>query len=137
MHAFRPSLPLSGLWLVLALVCSALSAQTQTPSSSSSSTSATSSDNTRVNQQDRSGKTMTPFSQPNDKADIQLLAAVRRAVVNGNSSADARNIKIMAVDGNVTLRGVVKNEDEKASVETIVKGVRGVNSLDDQLTLKQ
>jgi hyperosmotically inducible protein len=129
---------LSGVWLILALAATSFSAQPQTSPSSTSAPPSTAADNTRVNQQDRSGQTMTPTSQPNDRTDIILVAAVRRAVVNNKSLSDAaRNIKIMAANGAVTLRGVVKNQDEKASVDTTVKGVSGVDSVDNELTIQQ
>ncbi|GAB2564330.1 hypothetical protein GCM10027066_04510 [Dyella jejuensis] len=94
-------------------------------------------DNTQVNQRDRSGQTTTPTSQPNDKADIKLAAAVRRAIVKNKSlSMSAHNVKIVASQGTVTLRGPVKNGDEKSQVESIVKGVAGVTSVDNELDVK-
>ena len=48
----------------------------------------------------------------------------------------AHNIKIVAAHGAVTLRGPVKSADEKARVESIVKSVAGVDSLDNELDIK-
>jgi hyperosmotically inducible protein len=111
-------------------------AQTAPPASATTAPSSTP-DNTKINERDRSSQATTPTSQPNDKADIKLAAAVRRAVVKDDTlSMSAHNIKIVAAHGAVTLRGPVKSADEKARVESIVKSVAGVNSLDNELDIK-
>jgi hypothetical protein len=94
-------------------------------------------DNTSVNQRDRSDQTLTPGDQPNDKADIKLAAAVRRAIVKDKSlSMAAHNVKLIAANGVVTLRGPAANADEKARLEADVRGVAGVSSVDNQLDVK-
>ncbi|MBE1161572.1 BON domain-containing protein [Dyella acidiphila] len=130
---------LASVCFVALLTSAALFAQPQTaPASSSSSTSSPAVDNTQTNTRDRSGQTTTPTHQPNDKTDIKLAAAVRRAIVKDKSlSTLAHNVKIVAADGTVTLRGPVKSEDEKSRVETAVKDVSGVNSVDNELDVKQ
>jgi osmotically-inducible protein OsmY len=111
-------------------------AQTAPPASATTAPSSTP-DSTKINERDRSSQATTPTSQPNDKADIKLAAAVRRAVVKDDTlSMSAHNIKIVAAHGAVTLRGPVKSADEKARVESIVKSVAGVNSLDNELDIK-
>jgi osmotically-inducible protein OsmY len=86
---------------------------------------------------DRSSQTLTPVDQSNDKADIKLAAAVRRAVVNDKTlSMSAHNIKLIAANGVVTLRGPVASEDEKAKLEADVRGVPGVSRVDNQLDVK-
>lgn len=118
-------------------VSASLNAQPQTTPASSTSTSSSPVDNTQVNRRDRDNQTATPTHQPNDKADIKLAAAVRRAIVKDKSlSTMAHNIKVVASQGVVTLRGPVKTEDEKARVEAAVKAVAGVNSVDNELDVK-
>lgn len=118
-------------------VSASLNAQPQTTPASSTSTSSSPVDNTQLNRRDRDNQTATPTHQPNDKADIQLAAAVRRAIVKDKSlSTMAHNIKVVASQGVVTLRGPVKTEDEKARVEAAVKAVAGVNSVDNELDVK-
>jgi osmotically-inducible protein OsmY len=86
---------------------------------------------------DRSSQTLTPADQSNDKADIKLAAAVRRAVVNDKTlSMSAHNVKLIAANGVVTLRGPVASEDEKAKLEADVRGVPGVSRVDNQLDVK-
>lgn len=129
------SLAVTSLCVMALAVATGTSAQ-QASSSASSAPMAASTD-TGVNQRDRSSQTMTPFDQPNDKADIKLAAAVRRAIVKDKSlSSSAHNLKLIAAKGVVTLRGPVKNADEKSRVESLVQGVAGVSSVDNQLDVK-
>ncbi len=94
-------------------------------------------DNTRINQRDRQGANTTPFDQPNDAEDIKVAAAVRKAIMDDDSlSTTAHNVKFVASDGTVILRGPVKNDAEKARVESIVKGVPGVATVQNQLDSK-
>lgn len=129
---------LTSVMLLGLLSSSDLLAQTQAPAASSSSSASQTADNTQMNSRDRSSGTVTPTHQPNDKADITLAASVRRAVVKDKSlSMMAHNVKIVAANGAVTLRGAVKSDDEKTKVETVVKGVSGVSSIDNELDVKQ
>jgi hyperosmotically inducible periplasmic protein len=139
MRHFPTHAALTSICFATLLTSASLLAQPQTaPASSSSSTSSPAADNTQTNSRDRSGQTMTPIHQPNDKADIKLAAAVRRAIVKDDSlSTLAHNVKIVTANGAVTLRGPVKSDEEKSRVETVVKGIAGVNSVDNELDVKQ
>ena len=109
----------------------------QQNASSSAAAMSAPADNSAVNARDRSSQTTTPFDQPNDKADIKLAAAVRRAIVKNKSlSMSAHNVKLVAAGGVVTLRGPVDSANEKASVESVVQGVSGVSSVDNRLDVK-
>ena len=80
---------------------------------------------------------MTPVDQPNDKTDIKLAARVRRAIIKDKAlSTSAHNLKLIAANGVVTLRGPVTSADEKALVETLVSGIAGVSRVDNQLDIK-
>lgn len=93
--------------------------------------------NTGVNKRDRNSQRMTPFDQPNDKADVSLAAAVRQAIYKDKSlSMSAHNLKLIAAKGVVTLRGPVASAEEKSRVESTVKAVAGVSSVDNQLDAK-
>jgi hypothetical protein len=94
-------------------------------------------DNTTMNNRDKGSTGDTAQSQSNAKGDRELLAAVRRSVVKDKSlSTTAHNVKIMAVNGVVTLRGPVKSEAEKTTVETLAKQVPGVTSVENHLDIK-
>jgi osmotically-inducible protein OsmY len=94
-------------------------------------------DNSRMNQRDRSDANVTAGDQTNDKADIQVAADVRRAIVKDKSlSTSAHNVKLIARAGTVTLRGPVKSADEKAKVEQIAGTVAGVKQVQNDLDVK-
>lgn len=95
-------------------------------------------DNTKVNQRDKAGDTLTPADQPNNSVDIKLAAAARDAIANDNSlSTTAHNVKLVAANGVVTLRGPVLSEAEKEAVAERVRAVPGVSRVDNQLDVKR
>ncbi len=51
-------------------------------------------------------------------------------------SFSAKNIKIITVNGEVTLRGVVENEQEKMDIENRAKQVSGVTKVNNELEVK-
>src|SRR5437667_1977075 len=63
-------------------------------------------DNTGVNTRDRDNTTLTPGDQAQGSdTDRKITAEIRRAITNdSNMSLDARNIKIITLNGAVTLR---------------------------------
>lgn len=94
-------------------------------------------DNTGINQRDRHAEAATPMDQPNNVEDIKLAAAVRKAIVADDSiSTMGQNVKLVAAKGVVTLRGPVKDVAEKGRIESLVKGVPGVASVENQLDTK-
>ena len=93
--------------------------------------------NTRMNSRDRVADTTKPTDQSNDKADIRLAAAVRRAIENDKSlSTSAHNVKLIANGGVVTLRGPVASDEEKQKVAQIAGAVDGVKSVDNNLDVQ-
>jgi hyperosmotically inducible periplasmic protein len=91
-------------------------------------------DNTGVNARDKSGSTLTASDQPNNQADVSLTAAVRQSIVNDDKlSMSAHNVKVIAMNGVVTLRGPVNNAQEKALVAEKAKTTAGVKRVDNQL----
>ncbi|MEO7756029.1 MAG: BON domain-containing protein [Dokdonella sp.] len=91
-------------------------------------------DNTRVNKRDTDHAMATPTDQPNNSADVKFAADVRSAIYKDKTlSTKAHNVKLVAADGVVTLRGPVASADEKAKVEAIVGSVAGVKRVDNQL----
>ncbi|MES2206907.1 MAG: BON domain-containing protein [Pseudomonadota bacterium] len=94
-------------------------------------------DNTNINARDKNDAAPTPDEQSGTEADRKLLASVRSAVVDDKKlSVAAHNVKILAAQGVITLRGPVKSTKEKAKVEAIVKKVPGVTSVNNQLDVK-
>ena len=90
--------------------------------------------NSGLNVRDRSGEAVTADSQSNSKGDVDLTARVRRAIINDKSlSTMAQNIKVISANGQVTLRGPVKSDQEKNAIASDVHGVDGVNNVDNRL----
>lgn len=95
-------------------------------------------DDTRVNERDKSGATLTPTDQGSGDADMKLTQQIRKAVMaDGSLSFTAKNVKIIAVDGKVTLRGPVKTDAERQSIVNAARNVAGANNVDDQLEVKK
>lgn len=94
-------------------------------------------DNTAKNERDRSGETLTSGDQSNSPEDIKITAAIRRAVVADKSlSMTAKNVKIITVQGKVTLRGPVTNAQEKATIARLAKSAAGKAKIQNQLEVK-
>jgi len=90
-------------------------------------------DNTGRNVRDRAD-TVTPMDQGNDAADLAITQHVRKAVVNNDRlSLNAQNVKIITLDGVVTLRGPVESAEEKAFIVAAAKSAPQVKRVDDQL----
>jgi osmotically-inducible protein OsmY len=93
-------------------------------------------DNTGRNVRDRSGATLTPGDQSETEADRTLTQRIRQAVVADDAlSITAKNIKIITVDGVVTLRGPVKTLQEKNTIEAKAQQIAGADKVNSQLEL--
>ena len=93
-------------------------------------------DNSAVNKRDRDTSTKTPLDQNENSVDIGITANIRKSVVDTKMSTNAQNVKIITQDGNVTLRGPVKNQEEKNRIEEIARNVAGVKAVDSQLEVE-
>ena len=91
-------------------------------------------DNTAVNQRDRGKETLTPMDQSNKPSDIKMTQEIRRAIVKDDAlSTDAKNIKIITIDGAVTLRGPVKTDQEKADIAAKAAQLAGDSNVHNEL----
>lgn len=94
-------------------------------------------DNSEKNVRDRSDSALTPMDQGRSEGDRSITQAIRKAVVADKQlSRDAKNVKIITVDGVVTLRGPVKSADEKAKIASVSAKAAGVKRVDDQLEVE-
>jgi hyperosmotically inducible protein len=93
-------------------------------------------DNTAVNKRDTNDANLTPMDQGSSTADRNMTADIRKAVVaDGSLSFTAKNVKIITRDGNVVLRGPVKTEAEKASIQAAATRVAGAGRVNNQLEI--
>ena len=98
----------------------------------------TDADDSGRNVRDRNGDTRTPTDQGGSTSDRTITQDIRRAVVGDDAlSVNAKNVKIITIDGVVTLRGPVKSPDEKTKIAGIARTTHGVKRVDDQLEVER
>lgn len=110
----------------LVLVASIASAQTSAP------------DNSKVNSaaMNSTSKTSTADAQKNDSTDIALTQQIRKSVIADKTlSTYAHNVKIVAVNGMVTLNGVVRDSHEKELVAMKAQAIAGEGNVTNDLTI--
>ncbi len=94
-------------------------------------------DNTRRNVRDRDDRSLTPINQGNSKSDIATTAQIRKEIIAGkNMSVNARNVKIITNNGQVTLRGPVNTAEEKSIIGEIADRIAREGHVDNQLEVK-
>ena len=80
----------------------------------------------------------TAQDQKNDRSDLDLTAQIRRAVIADKSlSIAAHNVKIIARDGIVTLRGPVKSNVERTVVVEKAKDIAGATNVVNELKVEK
>lgn len=88
-------------------------------------------DNTKKNKDQTSPTADQQKINPSDRA---ITQKIRKAVHDDTSlSTYAHNIKIIAQDGKVTLRGPVRSEDEKRNLQAKAVAVAGKENVTNQL----
>ena len=98
---------------------------------------ATQPDNTRVNQADRSKGAPTADQQKDNKSDRETTRQIRKALVGDKSlSTYAHNVKVIAQHGTVTLKGPVRSDEEKKTVEAKAAEVAGAANVKSEITVK-
>jgi len=94
-------------------------------------------DNTKVNQRDRNSNEPTADQQKENSTDRHLAAQIRRDIVKDKSlSSGAHNVKIIVQDGRVTLKGAVKSDEEKQSIETKATQIAGGGKVNNQIQVE-
>ena len=95
---------------------------------------AESADNTKINKRDTSSKELTADQQGQTKEDREITQKIRRAIVTDKSlSTNAHNVKIITVDGAVTLKGPVASEGEKKNIEEKAAQIAGNNKIKSEI----
>jgi hyperosmotically inducible periplasmic protein len=91
-------------------------------------------DNTKQN----TDHATTADSQSNASADRATTAKVRKAIMaDKNLSTYAHNVKVITSNGQVTLKGPVKSEEEKQQIVSDASAVVSAENVTNQLTVKQ
>jgi hyperosmotically inducible periplasmic protein len=93
-------------------------------------------DNSAQNQRDRDHQTLTPMDQSNKPEDLTITSKIRQAVMKDDQlSTEAKNIKIITIDGAVTLRGPVKTEGERADIVARAAQIAGDANVHSELEI--
>jgi hyperosmotically inducible protein len=95
------------------------------------------SDNTKMNQRDRNPNEPTADQQQNNRSDRDITQQVRKAIeADKTFSTYAHNVKVITQNGQVTLKGPVRSEEEKRAVEAKAAEVAGDGKVTSELTVK-
>jgi hyperosmotically inducible protein len=108
-------------------------ASAQSPSNTVLPTPATTTvppDNSKTNIVDKYNSSGTADAQKQNASDVDLTSRIRKSVMADKSlSTYAHNIKIVTVNGTVTLNGVVRTEQEKSSIDMKAQAIAGSNKV--------
>ena len=74
------------------------------------------------------------MSEPPD--DVTIRSHIEAALAS-DAVVSKLDVSILVDNGKVTIMGSVKSAELKQRIERIVRGVKGVNSIDDQLVITE
>jgi hyperosmotically inducible periplasmic protein len=93
-------------------------------------------DNTKVNKRDRAKGAVTADQQKDNTHDREITQKIRRALLDDKTlSTYAHNVKVVAQDGQVTLKGPVRTADEKRTIEAKATEVAGAGRVTNQISI--
>ncbi len=93
--------------------------------------------NTSRNARDRGPNSLTAMSQSESATDRRLTQQIRRALVTDHSlSLTAKNVKIITVNGKITLRGAVRYASEKDEIFRKAAKIGGASNVINQLEVE-
>ena len=117
-----------------ALVAQYASAQSDANSAAPASTVAP--DNSKSNKLDSSNTSATAGTQSNHSTDVDVTKRIRQSLMADKSlSTYAHNVKIVTLNGSVTLNGVVRSDEEKNAVEMKAAAVAGKDKVTNDLKI--
>jgi osmotically-inducible protein OsmY len=117
-----------------ALVAQHASAQSDANSAAAAPTAAP--DNSKSNKLDPSNMSATAGAQSNHSTDVDLTKRIRQSLMADKSlSTYAHNVKIVTLNGSVTLNGVVRSDEEKNVVEMKAAAVAGKDKVTNDLKI--
>ena len=94
-------------------------------------------DNTQMNKGDNNPSQPTADSQKDNSSDRNITQQIRRSIMKDKAlSTYAHNVKIIAQNGAVTLKGPVRSEEEKQAVEQKAADIVGKDKVTSELAVK-
>jgi len=125
MHQHRFISTVHAIVMAIFVAAPVISAAAQTPP-----------DNTKVNKRDRAQGAATADQQKENANDRTLTQKIRRALMQDKTlSSYAHNVKVIAQNGQVTLKGPVRSEQEKKTVEAKAAEVAGAEHVTNQMSV--
>jgi hyperosmotically inducible periplasmic protein len=95
-------------------------------------------DNTEKNMRDRDSAELTPMDQSESASDIKITQSLRQAIMADKYlTMNAKNIKIITIQGVVTLRGPVGSPAEVEMIAKKASAVQGVTKVNNELEVTQ
>jgi len=93
-------------------------------------------DNTKVNTRDRAKGAATADQQKENATDRDVTQKIRKALMQDKSlSSYAHNVKVITQGGQVTLKGPVRSDQEKQTVEAKAVAVAGAGHVTNQMSV--
>jgi osmotically-inducible protein OsmY len=93
-------------------------------------------DNTKVNTRDRAPGAVTADQQKDNAGDRDLTRKIRQSLMKDKTlSTYAHNVKVIAQDGQITLKGPVRSDDEKRTVEAKATEVAGAGHVTNEMSV--
>jgi hyperosmotically inducible protein len=94
-------------------------------------------DNTKTNQRDRSPSEPTADQQKAGQSDRDITQRIRKSIVKDKSlSMYAHNVKVITQNGAVTLKGPVRSDEEKKTVEQKAAEVAGADKVTSEIDVQ-
>jgi hyperosmotically inducible periplasmic protein len=79
----------------------------------------------------------TADQQKENQPDREIAQKIRRSIVQDKGlSSYAHNVKVIAQNGIVTLKGSVRSDEEKSAIEAKAAEVAGADKVSSQLNVK-
>ena len=93
-------------------------------------------DNTKVNKRDRKAAEPTADQAKETPADRTIMQNIRKAIMADESmSTYAKNVKVISENDKVTLKGPVRSEEERKSIEAKAVEVAGAGNVTNRITV--
>ena len=93
-------------------------------------------DNTKVNTRDRAKRAVTADQQKDNAGDRDITRKIRQSLMKDKAlSSYAHNVKVIAQNGQVTLKGPVRSDEERRTVEAKATEVAGAGHVTNEMSV--
>jgi osmotically-inducible protein OsmY len=93
-------------------------------------------DNSVINKQDTKSKGLTASDQPTDEIDVYLVNRIRKDIMAEKElSTDAKNVKIIAINGQVLVKGPVRSKEEAQTILKFARAAAGVPNVINEISV--